>query len=428
MKPDLSRILIAERGAAALRIARTAALQGIESVALFSDQDGESAWPDQLDFAVHLPGALEGWPSPVGVVERALDAGCDAVHPGWGSLARSLPLAEAMAQAGLALVGPGLEPLRAVTDHVGLRERLSQRGVACVPAGGPFVDAASAMAWQSWTGLPLMLLAPGQLPKRCADLFSLRAAIEQGLRLGPIRLERHVEHAREIELPFVGDGQGGGWLLPLVDLTWRSRGKVELAEAPAWGVPDAAASEMVEAARTILAELSWGGLGSARFLLTQDGRPYLLRLRPGLMPWAGLIEQLCGVDLVAAQLQLHAGQRPEWPALLSSRDGMAMVARLRAGGQPTVVEALLPPQRGWLDAGVVEGDPVDPGQELGLLGVTAPTRGAAIVQIRAALDVGIVVGVDIDDAHLRRALNSADYWRAPMDREAAARQLEALDD
>jgi len=422
---DLRRILAACRGEAALRIHRAASREGLEVVGLIDpERDDEPSWAELLDGATPVPADARGrWPAVDSVVGAAMDAGCDAVYAGWGARVRDPALGLAAQRVGLLPIGPSPELLSIVADRPGLRAIAEELGVPVVPGSEPLTDLADALAWLSWTGLPAAVrsLDPGLARvHRVEDMVSAERVIERLLPYGPVMVERYVLGAREVEVPVIGDG--GSRFVCLLDreITVRDGAVRVLTEAPAPGLPETSRSEVLSYADALARQIGLRGVASVRFLVTADGRPYFLQVRPGVQPWHGVTEALVGVDLVDAELQLADGFPLFWRAGDVAHDGHAMALRVRAAtdgervGATTLAEGLR------LDPALVEGDRTRQGRALGTLVVTAPTRQACIVRARAALERWPQAGVSPDLRLWKRLFDEPAFWDGPLDREAVA--------
>ena len=420
-RPRISRLLIAARGMEALRVARVCRASGIESVALLQERDGDAGWPDSVDYASYCAPGDGPWPEPQRVVDAAQDAGCDAVHPGWGHPARSAVLAGLSSSSNLGYVGPGADRLDAANDRIAVRRVAHALGIPVVPGTDALLDPTLAVAWVTATGTPVMLKPArvGVAAQRLHHQADVAPAVAAMLAQGPVFLERLVEGARLIEVPVFGDGDGTALAVGDREVTVRVDGQRLLAECPASGLPDGMAATLHDRAERLCAQLRWIGLCAVQFLLTPDGRAYLLQLRPGLQPWSAVTEVVYGVDLVDAQIRLTAGDPLGWEREDLQPSGFAVCLRLvaRSDGQvarpPEIAEG---PGASLLHALEV-GSLVEPLDDLCTLTVVEPTRQAALVRARALADALAPAGVDTDLPALLRLFDAPDFWRAPLDRD-----------
>jgi len=160
---------------------------------------------------------------------------------------------------------------------------------------------------------------------------------------------------------------------------------------------------------------------TGRFLLTPDGRPYFLQLRPGIQAWHGVTEEVLGVDLLDAQLRLAAGEYLGWEPSHFALDGHAMVVRIFADQVGGVVEKIVTPEGIRCDIGLQVGDVVSPGQDLGGIVIHAPTRQACIVRARAALETFTIEGVGHNGSCFHALFGDEDFWQGAVDRDRALR-------
>jgi acetyl/propionyl-CoA carboxylase alpha subunit len=420
-RPRIGRLLVAARGLEALRIGRVCQGAGIEAVALLQERDGDAAWPDLLDYASYCAPGDGPWPEAQRVVDAAQDAGCDAIHPGWGPLARSALLAGLSSSSNLGYVGPGADRLDAANDRLAVRRVAQALGIPVVPGTDALLDPALAVAWVTATGTPVMLkpARAGVPAQRLLQHSDVGPAVEAMLARGPVFLERLVEGARLIEVPVFGDGEGGALAVGDREVTVRIDGQRLLAECPASGLPDGMAATLHDRAERLCAHLRWIGLGAVQFLLTPDGRAYLLQLRPGLQPWSAVTEVVYGVDLIDAQIRLTAGDRLGWEREDLQPVGFGVCLRLVArseGMVETLPQVPAGPGASLLHA-LEEGSLVEPRDDLCILTVVEPTRQAALVRARALATELAPTGVDTDLPALLRLFDAPDFWRGPLDRD-----------
>ncbi len=429
--PVLRRLLAACRGPAALRLVRWAREAGVEVVVLMDDSDGDNAWPDQGDFACHVPDEPDQpWPAPARVLAAAMDAGCDLIHPGWGQAARSPGMVDQLSLTSLAWAGPGVRATGIVCDRAIAREHALEQGIAVVPGSLPTDSMAEGLAWVEQSGLPIMV-KPVDVEQRAGHgVATTRAAAEAELRLalalGPVLLERRVVGAREVEVPLLMDDSGACWVLGDREIGTRGPAGRVVVESPAPGIAEPWRAQMHAAAETFARSLRFRGLGAVRFLVPPDGRPYFLQLRPGLQPWHGVTELRFGVDLVDAQVRIAMGEGLAWAAPPTAPDRHALWAALRAAAPGVVAAEPTVAADVRFAAGCAVGDRVRAGQFLGGLVVAAPTRPAALVRLQAAVaslaaEPGMGVPLRRDD--LARLINAPAFWRGPLDRDQIAALL-----
>ena len=408
---------------AARRIHRSAHEAGLETAVFVGEDDDNARWPAEMDYTLFLSSAT---PSAEEVVGLALDAGSDLLHPGWGPLVRESELASRTQMTGIQYVGPAPKLLALAADGALLRRLAAEVDIHVVPGSEPIDDLTAAEQWLSKAGYPASARRasdPDAPWMHLADAAEAQARLPTLLDDGPIVLERHVEGAREVEVLVVGDASGDAITVGERDTSAQPGGQRVLVETPMVGVPDAHALEIRTAAASLIARLRWVGLVSVRFLLAPDGRGYLLRLRPGLQPWHSVTEAVLGLDLVDTQLRLAQGERLGWEPHHFNESGHAICLRILSTSKTAAtISALTLPADVRVDRGFEVGDTVRPGEDIFHLVAHAPTRQAAIVRARAALEKTRIEGPETNLPLFRRIFDLPEFWARPLNRD----RIEAL--
>jgi acetyl/propionyl-CoA carboxylase alpha subunit/acetyl-CoA carboxylase carboxyltransferase component len=318
------KLLIANRGEIAIRVARAAAELGVGTVAVHAPEDAASLHVRRADEARALTGrGTAAYLDIEQLVAVALDAGCQAVHPGYGFLAENPDFARRCIEAGLVFVGPEPETLALFGDKVAGRALASRCGVPVLPAttGTADLDALAAFV-ASLDGAPIMLKAtaggggrgmrvvtdPGELEEAVTRCRSEALA---AFGDGTLYAERLVADARHLEVQVVGDGTAVAHLGEReCSLQRRNQKVVEIAPCPA--MPDELRERLTSAAVTMATEVRYRSLGTFEFLvegiaLRADSPVYFLEANARLQVEHTVTEEVTGVDLVVAQLRLAAG-------------------------------------------------------------------------------------------------------------------------
>jgi acetyl-CoA carboxylase biotin carboxylase subunit len=319
----MKRLLVANRGEIALRVVRAARDLGIETVAVFSEADAGAAHVRLADTAVPIG------KSPVGksylrgdaIVEAAVEAGADAVHPGYGLLSERADFARACQAAGLTFVGPDPDTIDTMGDKVAARVAAAKAGVPTVPGSDAAVSGVDeAAATAAALGYPVMLKAAGGGGGRgirvVGDEAGLRrefpmASGEAGSAFGDPRLylERFVERARHVEVQVLGDGGDVVHLFERECSLQRRRQKV-VEEALSPGISPATRAAMTTAAVELARAVGYRSAGTVEFLVDDDsGDFFFMEMNTRIQVEHPVTEWLCGVDLVAEQLRIAAGER-----------------------------------------------------------------------------------------------------------------------
>ncbi len=315
------KLLIANRGEVALRVARAASELGIASVAVYAPEDAESLHLRRCDEAVALPGQGAGaYLDAAALIEAARLSGCDAVHPGYGFLSENAAFARACADAGLTFVGPAPETLALFGDKVAARRLAEAAGVPLAAGTQQAVSLAESEAFMAKVGGPVMLkaLAGGggrgmrlvERPDELAEAYR-RAASEAAASFGSAALyvEELIRPARHIEVQVLGDATGAVTHLweRECSLQRRHQKLVELAPAP--GLSDELRAELASAAVRLGEVAGVRTLCTVEFLLqAEEGRFVFMEANPRLQVEHPVTEEVTGVDLVQAQLRLAAGE------------------------------------------------------------------------------------------------------------------------
>jgi acetyl/propionyl-CoA carboxylase alpha subunit len=423
MGPGLKRVLIANRGEIAVRIARACRELGIAAVAAYEQPDRRSLHVQVADEAVEVGSYLDA----DGLVAAALDAGADAVHPGYGFLAESPEFAAAVAVAGLVFVGPPPGALRAVGDKIEARRLAEAVGIPVTPgyAGVDLSDETldaeairlgfpvmvKAAAGGGGRGMRTVLAAPA-LPDAVA---AARREAAAAFGDGRVYLERLMAGARHIEVQVLADGHGTFLHLGERDCSLQRRHQKIVEESPSPAVDPELRAALGDAAVSFARAAGYVGAGTAEFLLAPDGAWYFLELNARLQVEHPVTEAVTGIDLVRAQLEIAAGE----PLELEQEDvvftGHAIECRLYAedpanGFLPAsgrLVELDLPRWPGVrVDTGVRSGDEVGTRYDpmLAKLIAHAEDRDACIDRMRAVLGETTVLGVATNLGFLRWAL------------------------
>ncbi|MFI5626907.1 acetyl/propionyl/methylcrotonyl-CoA carboxylase subunit alpha [Nocardioides sp. NPDC051685] len=413
----MRRVLIANRGEIAVRVVRAVAEAGLVSIAVYADQDADALHVRLADEAYVLGGATaaESYLSIEWLMAAAQASGADAVHPGYGFLSESAEFARAVEAAGLTWIGPSPESIDKLGDKITAR-RIAQSVGAPLVAGTdrPLESADEAVAFAREHGLPIAIKAAfgggGRGLKVARELEDVADAFDSASRealaafgRGECFVERFLERPRHIEAQVLGDGVGNVVVVGDRDCSLQRRNQKLVEEAPAPGLTAEQRARIHEAARDICAAVSYRGAGTVEFLMGADGVISFLEVNTRLQVEHPITEAVTGVDLVAEQLRIAAGEGlsfSETPA----PTGHAIELRINAEDpgrgflpSPGVVTGLRVPAGPGVrwDAGIEAGDTVQSAFDslIAKLIVHAPDRDRAVVRARRALRELNVEGV-----------------------------------
>ena len=436
------KVLIANRGEIAVRICRTLDEMGIASAAVHSHADRG---------ALHVETAGEAWPLGDGGVaqtyvdiDRLLEAvgrsGADAVHPGYGFLSENARFARALADRGVAFIGPRPEHLAQFGLKHEARRLAEAAGVGLLPGSGVLANVDDALNRAEEIGYPVMLKSSagggGIGMQRCgnaAELGQRFAAVERlaGSQFGDARLfvERCVAAPRHVEVQAFGDGRGGVAILGDRDCSLQRRHQKVVEECPAPNLPAGVRARMHDDACAFLASVAYRSAGTVEFLYDPERRAAtFLEVNTRLQVEHGVTELVYGVDLVRWMVELAAGELAPLDALTEGlcASGWAMQARLCAEDpnhdfRPTpgtVSVARFPRDAGVrVDTWLRSGTEVPPLYDSLLAKVMASgaTREAARRRLADALSATVVHGVETNREYLRQALDCEAFARAAHD-------------
>lgn len=344
----MKRLLIANRGEIALRIARTAGAMGIATVAIHPQDDAASLHARYADHAVVLPGEGAAAYLDVGaVVQAAVRAGCDCLHPGYGFLSERPELAEACAAAGITFVGPDVETLRLLGDKAHARALATECGIATARGLDRPVTLAEATDFLASLspGRAVMLKAvaggggrgirPVHLTEDLPQAFA-RAQSEAlaAFGSGSLYIEEMIARARHVEVQILGDGTGAVVHLWDRECSLQRQRQKLIEVAPAIDLPEALRTKMLEAAVRLGAAVRYRGVGTVEFLVeTPTDRPpraVFIEANARLQVEHTVTEEVLGLDLVRLQLSIADGARLADLALAAAPPprGVAVQARV----------------------------------------------------------------------------------------------------
>lgn len=447
---SIRTVLIANRGEIAVRIARTLRVMGIESVALFHATEAASLAVRTADRAVEVTGdtPVAAYLDARQIVRLALEAGADAVHPGYGFLAENAAFADAVGDAGLLFIGPGPEVIRLMGDKIASRDFVRKHGFPVAPsvtedaAGVNFVDEAADL------GFPLLVKAsaggggkgmqivrePGELAERIA---TAKREAARYFGDGRVYCERYIERPRHIEVQVLADGAGNCIHLGERDCSIQRRFQKIVEEAPAPGLSPDLREEICGAAVGIAQAAGYSNAGTVEFILAPDGDFYFLEMNTRLQVEHPVTEMVTGIDLVAEQVAIAGGARLSVRQEDVSPMGHAIECRLYAenpddGFAPVTgrVLAFMPPEGPGVrfDGGVVEGQAVTAAFDpmLAKLVVHGATRDQAIRRMRAALAQTVLLGLTTNIDFLGRLVAHPAFGAGKVDTGALGRWADTL--
>ena len=412
----IRKVLIANRGEIAVRIARACTDSAIASVAVYADPDRDALHVKVADEAYALGGSTPG--DSYLVQDKLLDvarrSGADAVHPGYGFLAENGSFAQAVLDAGLTWIGPSPEAIDALGDKVKARH-IAARAEAPLVAGtqDPVADADEVVEFAREHGLPVAIKAAygggGRGLKVARSMEEIPEMFDSATReavaafgRGECFVERYLDKPRHVETQCLADTHGNVVVVSTRDCSLQRRHQKLVEEAPAPFLNDEQNAELRRASKAILSEAGYTGAGTCEFLVGQDGTISFLEVNTRLQVEHPVTEEVTGIDLVREQFRIADGEELGY----DDPEVRGHSIEFRINGEdagrnflpaPGNVTVFRPPSGPGvrLDSGVVEGDVIGGAFDsmLAKLIVTGRTREEAIERSRRALAEFVVEGM-----------------------------------
>src|SRR3954471_2403143 len=425
----ISKLIVPNRGEIAVRIARSCREMGITSVLAYSESDDIRFVRRFFDETISLGSgdARDTYLDVDTVIDAARKSGADALHPGYGFLSTRAELSAACDDAGIIFVGPKADSIAAMGSKAESRHLMQRLGVPVVPGydgDDQSLDVLTAEAAR--IGFPVLVKASagggGKGMKVVREAGELRAAIESAQRealkaFGDARLllERYIEEPRHVEFQVFGDGRGNVLHLFERDCSIQRRHQKVVEESPAPRYSDELRQRMAQAAIAAARGVDYRNAGTIEFIVTPDGDFYFLEMNTRLQVEHPVTEQVLGIDLVRAQLEVAAGAPMPWTQEELQQRGHAMEVRVYAedpddrflpqtGAIAFYSEPAGPGVR--VDAGVAQGSEIgvkfDP--MLAKLICFADSRDHCIDRLDRALRDYVILGTKTNVSWLRRVI------------------------
>ncbi|WP_289017070.1 biotin carboxylase N-terminal domain-containing protein [uncultured Ornithinimicrobium sp.] len=412
----ISKVLIANRGEIAVRIARACKDAGLTSVAVYADTDRDALHVKVADEAHALGGSTPGESYLVQekLLEVAARTGADAVHPGYGFLAENASFAQAVIDAGLTWIGPGPEAIDALGDKAKAKHIAVRADAPLAPGTkDPVADADEVVALAEEFGLPVAIkavyggggrgLKVARTMEEIPELFdsAVREAVTAFGR-GECLVEKFLDRPRHVETQCLADQHGNVVVVSTRDCSLQRRNQKLVEEAPAPFLTEEQRAELVRASKAILKEAGYVGAGTCEFLVAQDGTISFLEVNTRLQVEHPVTEEVTGIDLVREQFRIADGEELGYADPAPHAHSFEFRINGEDAGRDflpapgTVSRMVVPHGPGvrW-DAGIVEGDTVAGAFDsmIAKLVVTGRTREQALERSRRALEELVVEGM-----------------------------------
>jgi 3-methylcrotonyl-CoA carboxylase alpha subunit len=464
------KILIANRGEIACRVAATAKRMGIKTVAVYSDADAQAKHVQECDEAVHIGGSAPKdsylrWDR---ILQAAKDTGAEAVHPGYGFLSENEEFAKACAAEGLVFIGPPALAIQAMGLKAASKQLMEKAGVPLVPGyHGADQDPALLQREADRMGYPALIKASAGGGGKGMRVVNSSAEFAEALASckreainsfgdDAVLIEKYVQRPRHIEIQVFGDTHGNCVYLFERDCSVQRRHQKVLEEAPAPGMTETLRQQMGEAAVAAAKAVNYVGAGTVEFIVEQTGydspesmKFFFMEMNTRLQVEHPVTEAITGLDLVEWQLRVASGE----PLPLQQSElrihGHAIEARICAENpdnnflpatgtlvvyqKPACSSFEIPSTSGIdaevrIDDGVREGDSISPFYDsmVAKLIVHGDTREQALARLDEALSQTRIVGLTTNVQFLRHIIRTDSFATAKLDTALIQREEKAL--
>jgi acetyl-CoA/propionyl-CoA carboxylase biotin carboxyl carrier protein len=318
----MKRVLIANRGEIAVRVIRACKDHGLESIAVYSEEDRHAIHSQMADsaFSLHGTTATETYLNIEKLIEIAKQSGADAVHPGYGFLSENANFAQAVIDAGLIWIGPSPAAIRALGDKVSARKIAAKAGAPLVAGTkDPVEGHEEVLAFAKEYGLPVAIKAAhggggrglkvARTMEEIPELFAsaVREAIS-GFGRGECFVERYLDKPRHVETQVLVDKHGHAVVVSTRDCSLQRRHQKLIEEAPAPFLSKAQEEELYRSSKAIMKEAGYVGAGTCEFLIGLDGTISFLEVNTRLQVEHPVSEEVTGIDLVREQFRIAMGE------------------------------------------------------------------------------------------------------------------------
>ena len=426
MMSRFDTVLVANRGEIALRIIRTARKMGLRTIAVFSDPDANAVHVRAADLAVRIGkgDSRESYQNTNAIIRASIRSGANAVHPGYGFLSENAEFAQAVADAGLAFIGPSASAIALMGNKAAAKKAMLSAGVPTVPGSDTcvtpqeFLDAAASI------GYPVILKAAagggGRGMRLARDTEELRVSLPAAkseargtFGSDELILEKAIEGARHVEIQVLCDTHGRCVHLGERDCSVQRRYQKLIEESPSAAVSSELRRHMGAVSVAACEAISYTGVGTLEFLLDADGRFYFMEMNTRLQVEHGVTELLTGLDLVEWQFRIAQGEALSFDQSAVQLRGHAMELRVCAerpadGFAPQVgrIEKWRAPEAIRVDTALESGMEISPFYDSMLAKYLAwgETREDCIRKLTLACERTSLLGINTNLAFLQRCL------------------------
>jgi acetyl-CoA carboxylase biotin carboxylase subunit len=427
------KILIANRGEIACRVIRTCKKLGISSVGIYSEADAEAMHVQMADesYLIGRAPPSESYLNIVKIIEIALFAQVDAIHPGYGFLSENAAFAVACRENSIKFIGPTPEVLEKLKDKVVARQIAKKAGVPVLPGTNTAVGDKSALKRAMKVGFPLMVKAAAggggigmeivKSPQELANTIQ-RARSQAASSFGSTRLyfERYLEHASHIEVQILADEKNNTVHFFERDCSVQRRNQKIIEVAPTVKIKSKQRKTLIKNALKLAKHVGYTNLGTVEFLVSTEGDIYFLELNKRIQVEHGITEMITGFDLVELQIWIATGERLPFKQKAIHQRGFAIEVRINAEDpetflpSPGIISSAHQPKENHkvrIDGSIVQGNEVSPFYDslLAKLMCWGDTREEARLELLKALGKFTVKGIETNIPFLKRVLVSSEF-------------------
>ncbi len=444
------KLLVANRGEIALRVIRACRELGVSTVAVHSEADADALHVRFADEAVCIgpAEAVKSYLHVPAILAAAEISGAEAIHPGYGFLSENADFAEICRECGLTFVGPTPENMRQWGDKVRARALAARLGLPLMEGSEVLEDTEHAVREARRIGYPVMLKASGGGGGRGMKIVrddetlrrvfpQARAEAEAAFKNGDLYLERFVEEPRHIEFQVLSDGQGAVLVLGERECSIQRRHQKLLEEAPSVAVSEELRRDMASTIARAMRESGYVSAGTLEFLMDERGRLSFMEMNTRIQVEHPVTELVTGIDLVAEQIRIAAGEGIDFPDRPVRPRGHAIECRINAEDPETfapwpgrITEYHPPGGTGIrVDSGIYGGWTVPGAYDSLLMKIVSHgrSRSEAVARMRRALEETIVTGIRTNVPLHRRIVEHPDFVAGRLSTRFLERLLSGAD-
>lgn len=422
---DNFKVLIANRGEIAVRIIRDVKMLGFQTVAVYSSADKDSLHVAMADESVQIgpPNVANSYLNQKAILAAAEITHADAIHPGYGFLSENPNFAKQVEEMGIVFIGPTSEVIAQMGDKEKARQFMSEAGVPIVSGSDSFFeDVDIGFKQAKKIGYPVMLKSVagggGKGMRLVSNQDSFKSLFEVAqseimASVGDPRmyLEKFVSKPRHIEVQILGDGLGNAIVLGERDCTIQSHHQKVIEEAPSHLLDETTRKEMLAVSLNAVKRMAYRSAGTFEFLYQGPGKFYFMEMNTRIQVEHAISEEVSGIDIVSAQIQLASGRTIN-DISIGSKNNFAIEARVSALSAGTITGLHLPTGLGIrIETAVYQGYKVPPYYDAMIVKIiaTGMTRHETLKRLQIAIEETVILGVETNLDLLMRIIIHPDY-------------------